>query len=55
MNIKSLIYLFMAFVFPWILLALAIALKVYNPWIYVGSITWFATAMFLFLSFYRTS
>jgi len=51
MNVKNIVYAFLAFVLPWILIIAGAAAKVYNPWLYVGCITWLVMALFIFLSF----
>jgi len=53
MKIKSLIYAIVAFILPWILIGIGIAKPIYDIWLYVGSITWFLTSLFIFLSFYK--
>jgi len=53
MNAKKLLTIFIALILPWIILAIAILKPIYNAWLYVGSITWFLTALFITLSFYK--
>ncbi len=53
MNAKKLLTVFVALILPWIILAIAIIKPIYNGWLYVGSITWFLTALFISLSIYK--
>ncbi|MCD6512189.1 MAG: hypothetical protein J7K61_01115 [Thermoplasmata archaeon] len=53
MNLKSIVLAILAFVVPWLIFASGIAFQIYNALLYVGSITWFLTSLFIYLSFYK--
>lgn len=53
MKMKNILYTLIAFILPWILIIAGVIGKIYNAWLYVGSITWFVVALLISLSFYK--
>ncbi len=53
MKLKSILYTIIAFVLPWLIIIGGAMAKIYSMWLYVGSITWFVMALYIFLSFYK--
>lgn len=53
MNVKTIAYAFLAFVLPWIIMLAGAVTKIYNPWLYVGCITWLVMALLIFISLYK--
>ncbi len=47
------LYAFVGFILPWIIMLGAAMAKVYNIWAYAIPITWFLMALFIFISFYK--
>jgi len=53
MNIKRFTYGFLGLAAPWIILFAGAIGNIYNPWLYVGCITWFATAVTVLMGLYK--